>query len=250
MALRGRNIAVDIETVYEYAGSQYYDPEEFLSHLEYNLNTAQHIDNYKTDVEKIAKEIVSIAQDFIIENGTYQEGELWKHVKWGKTASGIRLYDDVRDKYGRPYAGHIEYGFTDKAGVPHGPWPFLRPAMRIGAEMSTGIIGDHMASNILYGIGNNDRIYFGRHTLNDVAKLAGGRSAIRDQVRSSYDSRNKVNIWNRHAKSNIGLKNQYRWRDASHGINHMGKISPDIEDSFRDKFGDTMSRDDFRSGRL
>ena len=116
--------------------------------------------------------------------------------------------------------------------------------------MSTGIIGDHMASNILYGIGNNDRIYFGSHTLNDVAKLAGGRSAIRDQVRSSYDSRNKVNIWNRHAKSNIGLKNQYRWRDASHGINHMGKISPDIEDSFRDKFGDTMSRDDFRSGRL
>ena len=246
----GRNIAVDIETVYEYAGSEYYNSRDFLDHLAYNLNMAKSIDNYKTDVRAIANEIVSIAQDFIIENGTYEDGELWRNVKWRETSSGIQLYDDARDDYGRPYAGHIEYGFTDKAGMPHGPWPFLRPAMRIGAEMSTGIIADHMASNILYGIGNSNRIYFGRKNLNDVARQAGGKDAIRHNVRSSYDSRNKVNIWHRHAKQNMGLQNKYRWRDASHGINHMGKISPDIEDSFKENFGDTMSRRDFKEGRL
>lgn len=246
----GRNIAVDIITKYEYAGSEYYNPEDFLSHLAYNLNMAQDIDVYKTDVRAIADEIVSIAQDFIIENGTYQDGELWRNVKWTQISNGIQLYDDARDKYGRPYAGHIEYGFTDKAGMPHGPWPFLRPAMRIGAEMSTGMIADHMASNILYGIGNNNRIYFGRHDLRDAAILAGGKGNIRDRVRTSYGSRNKVNIWHGQAKSNMGLQNKYRWRDASHGINHMGKISPDIEDSFKTNFGDTMSRDDFRDGRL
>ena len=246
----GRNIAVDIETVYEYAGSQFFDPDVFLDHLAYNLNMAKDIDLYKTDVRAIADEIVSIAQDFIIENGTYEDGELWRNVRWTKTPNGIQLYDDARDKYGRAYAGHIEYGFTDRAGMPHGPWPFLRPAMRIGAEMSTGIIGDHMASNILYGIGNNNRIYFGRRNLDESARMAGGRDAIRHQVRASYDSRNKVNIWHGQAKSNMGLQNKYRWRDASHGINHMGKISPDIEDSFKENFGDTMSRDDFRDGRL
>lgn len=246
----GRNIAVDIETVYEYAGSEYYNPRDFLDHLAYNLNMAKDIDLYATDVESIADEIVSIAQDFIIENGTYEDGELWRNVKWKKIGKGIQLYDDARDDYGRPYAGHIEYGFTDKAGMPHGPWPFLRPAMRIGAEMSTGIIADHMASNILYGIGNRNRIYFGRRNLNDSARLAGGRGQIRHDVRASYDSRNKVNIWHGRARSNMGLQNKYRWRDASHGINHMGKISPDVEDSFKENFGDTMSREDFREGRL
>lgn len=246
----GRNIAVDIETVYEYAGSEFYNSADFLDHLAYNLNMARSIDNYKTDVRAIANEIVSIAQDFIVENGTYEDGELWRNVKWRETSSGIQLYDDARDDYGRPYAGHIEYGFTDKAGMPHGPWPFLRPAMRIGAEMSTGVIGDHMASDILYGIGNRSRIYFGRRNLNDSARLAGGRDAIRHNVRASYGSRNKVNIWHGQAKQNMGLQNKYRWRDASHGINHMGKISPDIEDSFRENFGDTMSRWDFREGRL
>ena len=246
----GRNIAVDIETVYEYAGSEYYNPQDFLDHLAYNLNTAKHIDLYKTDVERIANEIVSIAKDFIIENGTYQDGELWRNVKWRKTSSGIQLYDDARDKYGRPYAGHIEYGFTDKAGMPHGPWPFLRPAMRIGAEMSTGAIADHMASNILYGIGNSNRIYFGRKNLSDSARLAGGREMIRHDVRAAYDSRNKVNIWHGRARSNMGLQNKYRWRDASHGINHMGKISPDVKESFKESFGDTMSREDFRDGLL
>lgn len=246
----GRNIAVDIETVYEYAGSEYYNSRDFLDHLAYNLNMAKDIDLYVTDIESIADEIVSIAQDFIVENGTYQDGELWRNVKWRKIGKGIQLYDDARDDYGRAYAGHIEYGFTDKAGMPHGPWPFLRPAMRIGAEMSTGIIADHMASNILYGIGNDNRIYFGRRNLNDSARLAGGKDSIRHNVRASYDSRNKVNIWHGRAKQNMGLQNKYRWRDASHGINHMGKISPDIEESFKENFGDTMSRDDFREGRL
>lgn len=246
----GRNIAVDIKTVYEYAGSEFYDSKEFMDYLAYNLNMAKDIDLYVTDIESIADEIVSIAQDFIIENGTYQDGELWRNVKWRKKSKGIQLYDDARDGYGRAYSGHIEYGFTDKAGMPHGPWPFLRPAMRIGAEMSTGIIADHMASNILYGIGNDNRIYFGRRNLNDSAKLAGGREMIRHDVRAAYDSRNKVNIWHGRARSNMGLQNKYRWRDASHGINHMGKISPDVEDSFKENFGDTMSREDFRDGLL
>ena len=246
----GRNIAVDIETVYEYAGSQFFDPDEFCDYLAYNLNTAQHIDNYKTDVRQIADEIVAIAQDFILENGTYQDGELWRNVKWRATEAGIQLYDDARDAYGRPYSGHIEYGFTDKAGMPHGPWPFLRPAMRIGAEMSTGIIGDHMASDILYGIGNNNRIYFGRRVLDDSARMAGGRNSIRDTVRNSYGARNKVNIWQGHSKQNFGLQNKYRWREASHGINHMGKISPDVHDSFIENYGNTMSRRDFRDGTL
>lgn len=248
--MAGRNVIGTIETVYEYAGSRYYNPMDFLDHLAYNINTAQDIDQYATDIAAIADETVEIAREFILENGTYQDGTLYRNVKWRKIEKGFQLYDDARDSRGRPYAGHIEYGFTDRAGMPHGPWPFLRPAMRIAAEMSTGAIGNHMASNILYGIGSGNILQLGRRSLSGRDHVVGGLNTIRDRTRSSFGSRNKVNIWEGQSKRNLGLQNTYRWRDAKHGVGHMNKISPDARDSFINNWGSTMSRDEFRRGEL
>lgn len=248
--MAGRNVTGIIETVYEYAGSQYYNSADFLDHLAYNINTAQDIDSYVTDISAIADKTVEIAKGFILENGTYQDGTLYRNVKWRKINNGFQLYDDARDKRGRPYAGHIEYGFTDRAGMPHGPWPFLRPAMRIAAEMSTGVIGDRAASNILYGVGSGNTLQFGRRSLFGSGRYVRGMNNLRDEVRTSFGSRNKVNIWEGRGRGNKGLQDQYRWREAKHGINHMGKIDSDIKDSFVSSWGNTMSRDEFRRGEL
>lgn len=248
--MAGRNVTGTIETIYEYAGSQYYNSADFLDHLAYNINTAQDIDSYATDIAAIADETVAIAREFILENGTYQDGTLYRNVKWRKINNGFQLYDDARDKRGRPYAGHIEYGFTDRAGMPHGPWPFLRPAMRIAAEMSTGAIGDHAVSNILYGIGSGNTLKFGRRSLYGGDHVIGGMNAIRGQTRSSFGAKHKVNIWEGHSKQNLGLQNKNRWRDAKHGVNYMGKINSDVKDSFARNWGNTMSRDEFRRGEL
>lgn len=242
----GRNISVEIETTYEYAGSQFYDPYEFYDYLSYNLNMAQHIDNYKTDVEAIADEAVNLAREFVVSNGTYKTGALYDSIDWSPTASGIRLYASV------PYSGHIEYGFVGRDGMPHGPWPFLRPAMRIAAEASTGKIADHAASDILWGVGNNNILSFGRANIDQVMRNAGGRGFVMNQVHHSYGSKNRAGI---NGKDRNPIGNQRRWTRASHGIDYMGRLKNDDTDegralyeSFTSKFGEHMSSSEFRWG--
>lgn len=246
----GANIQVEIENTYEYAGREFDDWEGLTNYLNYNLNMHKNIDDYATDIEAIADEAVELAREFIEENGTYESGELWHSVNWRPIYHGIQLYADAVDDYDRHYAGHIEYGFTDKAGMPHGPWPFLRPAMRIAAEMSTGRLADHMASDILYGYGNTSFLQFGRANLNNVAREAGGRYAIRDRVRNQYGAKNKVDHLLGHSKQNMGLQNKYRWTTAGHGVNFKGKISPDIKESFDAKWGSHLREYEFRGGYL
>lgn len=246
----GRYINVEIENTYEYAGQDFMDWSQFVDYLSYNLNMSQHIDSYKTDVRSIADEIVELAREFIEENGTYQSGELSRSVRWIPTDKGFQLLADAVDEHGRHYAGHIEYGFTDKAGLPHGPWPFLRPAMRVAAEMSTGVLADRTASDILYGYGQSTSLKFGRADLDAVASAAGGRSAVRQQVRESYGARHQVHRWQGHAKQDMGLQNKYRWRDAGHGVNYKGKIAPYAQESFDRNYGPHQDRWDFRGGVL
>ena len=245
VSVGGRNIGIEIENTYDYLGQTFYNAEDFTDFLNYNLKMASNIENYKTDIESIANEIVAIARNFVISNGTYKTGRLHDSIHWEPQARGIRLTADAKDGESH-YAGHIEYGFVGRDGLPKGPWPFLRPAMRIGAEASTGQLADHMASNILYGIGNSSFLSFGRHNVASVLSAAGGRNHVLDQVRSSYGgSRSQFDRLIRSA-------NTTRWKQAGHGINYTNKIKPnsDEERIFNERFGPAMSQDRFREGHL
>lgn len=249
VSVGGRNIGIEIENTYDYLGQTFEDAESFTEFLNYNLNMASHIDNYKTDIEAIANEIVEIAKDFVISNGTYQTGRLHDSIHWVPQARGIQLIADAKDGESH-YAGHIEYGFVGRDGMPKGPWPFLRPAMRIGAEASTGQLADRMASNILYGIGDTGSLSFGRYNIASVMAAAGGRANVLNQVRSSYGGRENFS----------GRKygaNQTRWRKAGHGINYTGKIKShengketDGWRSLKNNFGSHMSDWEYREGHL
>lgn len=173
----GRNISVEIENVYEYRGSSSYTPEGLFNHLAYNLNMAQDMNSYKTDVSAIADKAVEIARDFVQRNGNVRTGALLNSIGWEPKDNGFRLFAKV------PYSGHIEYGFTDRGGQKRGPWPYLRPAMRIAGEMSTGVIGDHAAQIILNGPGpyhlgkGKTGMFFGRHNINMTANSAVSKTA-------------------------------------------------------------------------
>lgn len=244
----GANAEAEVITQYEYAGSTFYNEYEFLDYLSYNIKMATDTKTYLHYMPQIADMAVEVARDFILSNGTYRTGELYRSVKWRPVDNGIELYADARDGAGRAYAGHIEYGFVDRGGMPQGPWPFLRPAMRIAAEASTGDLANIAATNILYGIGSDSGfLSFGRANLSRVIANAGGMAHVQNQVHRGFGSSN------RHGTIAGGRGNSRRWTDAKHGIDHMKGLKNDnskegkaLYSSFRNKFGETMDRDEFR----
>lgn len=249
----GSNLQVEMKTTYEYAGSEFYNEDDFLDYLSYNFRMATDTKTYKYYVENIAKMAVDIAKDFVLSNGTYRTGELYRSIKYNMTSSGFTLSANARDSRGRPYAGHIEYGFVDRGGMPQGPWPFIRPAVRIAAEASTGTLADAMASNILYGDGHDyGRLSFGRvKNLSNVIDKAGGMENVQNQVHGGFGSPN------RYGYIASGNANSRRWTTAQHGIDHMKTLKSDtskegkaLYSSFQNKFGDTMDRDHFRRGMI
>ena len=136
----GANALAFLETKYEYAGSEFYDPSEFYDFLKYNLEMTQDTQTYQKYMPDIGKLAVQFAQDLVVSNGTYRTGKLHDSIHWAPNSTGITLFANARDSRGSAYAGHIEYGFVGRDGMPHGPWPFLRPAMRMAAEASQGML--------------------------------------------------------------------------------------------------------------
>ena len=77
------------------------------------------INEYKTDVAAIGDEIVKIAKEFVITNGTYRTGRLHDSIRWIPKSQGIQLIADAKEGESH-YAGHIEYGFVGRDGLPKG----------------------------------------------------------------------------------------------------------------------------------
>jgi len=238
----GANLSATIDVTYEYAGSTFYDPNEFTDYLKMNLSMATDTKTYQDFMPEIGKLAVQFAQDFIQSNGTYRTGKLYNSVKWKPTSSGITLYADARDKYGSAYAGHIEYGFVGRDGMPHGPWPFLRPAIRMAAEASKGEIASTAAQNILYGR-YDSKISFGRANVKNLLGdyNYGNRGSFVNNVRGGF-------------RANPGIG---RWRGAQHGIDHMGRLENDKSDSgkelyrsFVNNYGKAMPEWRLRRGEL
>ena len=239
----GANASAFIETKYEYAGSEFYDPSEFYDFLKYNLEMAKDTQTYQKYMPDIGKLAVQFAQDLVVSNGTYRTGKLHDSIHWAPNSTGITLFANARDSRGSAYAGHIEYGFVGRDGMPHGPWPFLRPAMRMAAEASQGMLADEAAQSILYGRAN-PTLSFGRA---GVKHLLGQANSHR---RAEYVNRTGHNFgaWKGAGK---------RWTEAQHGIDHTKTLKSDTSDSgkaiynsFKSTFGKSMDRTDFRYGDL
>lgn len=231
----GRDVLLDLELEYEYMGHSTNEWNDISNLMELNLTHATKDLSYlATDFDIIKNNMVKLAREFLAQNGNIRTGELWKSVKAEIKGNQISLSAPVRDpKDGHPYAGHIEFGFTDRAGGSHGPWPFLRPAVHLAAQESTGMLGDSFAQGLLHGGNFNamssptGRMAFGRTdrvvTPNRARNLAQGtREHYKAGKQVSYSKRNtkqwnnaKHGIWARSKDSNFRTNEDNDWRWGS-----------------------------------
>lgn len=162
MAVQGRNVNLTISSDYTYdPASALNEFQAYVNDLNFRLEGASDLSKLKTDFNAIAKQLEETAKDFVRSNGTIKTGRLLGAIKAEPKGNSITL-----GVPGVKYAGHIEWGFTGRDGMPHGPWPYLRPAMHLVAAESTGTLGDALVANIL---GESGTATFGRHNLSGVS---------------------------------------------------------------------------------
>lgn len=170
----GRNALVNLETNCEYIA------QTMGQRLSIAQNMAQDVSNYKKPLEEIAQEGVKVARRFIIQNDTVLTREMHNKVNYKIQSNQILLYDDAKDKRGRYYAMHIEYGFKG-----NGPWPFLRPALRHMSVISTGKLEKEM-KNI---IENNQLAYGSRMTPSSLGSITNkDRDVSVSKMREAFGS--------------------------------------------------------------
>jgi len=232
----GSAIGVTVENTYEYQGHQFDDFDDITTILNFNLNTARDLNSYNRNVEATLKYAVEIARDFVSSThpsnpaGKYQTTDnLMRSIKYDMTNSwggnGGRLYADAKDHRGHPYAGHIEYGYTDRGGNPRGPWPFLRPAMRLALSATRYDFAQTMES-LMLGEG----------------ELSIGSKNARESVRNFYGS-------TRGATSSI--KGNYQsFSDRDHGSGRWGEAYNGIGFKSGESFGYTASGYSWMEGQL
>lgn len=204
----GANALLEVDVQYEYHGHQANSFEEVVNLMNISLvhNNGRDLIDMATDFELIAKNMEELAKSFILQNGTYKTLNLYKSVKATVNGHTVNLNAPARDSRGHPYAGHIEYGFTDKLGIPHGPWPFLRPAVRLAAADSRNQIGQSVAAFLADEIDSKGRIAFGRSGNIVTPKRA---SNIAQSTREQFGA----------GRTNLkGISNNRHWTVANHGI--------------------------------
>ena len=200
--------------------------DEFSNVLGYNLEMTKNVWEYDRDIEYCLQDAVAIAREFVdamhpTATSTHEPThKLAESINYsitptaGSGYAGGRLYANAVDNRGHPYAGHIEYGFTDRIGIPHGPWPFLRPAMRLAAAASQKNFGDTLSQIITQGFSDTNVIRFGSHdaynnianarAVPKVARTYGKTAGGTGKWSSMYGSR-----WS-NAKNGIGFKSGVR----------------------------------------
>lgn len=212
--MAGRNVEITIssgDTYRPYAINN--GLNAWMDDLEFRLTAAQDLNNYVTDFEIIREELEYTAKSFVEENGTIKTGKLLNSIRAEVVGNTIKL-----GVPGVHYAGHIEWGFTDRAGMPHGPWPFIRPAMHSVSGASTGRLGDHMAQIIANGsIGSSGKIQFGRR---DPTVYSFDRSEMRENYQTSKSRANNNTGW---VKAANGIRGT-NWRNNVERFNYHGEL--------------------------
>lgn len=211
----GANLIADLDIDYNYQGHDYDSFDDITNLFQMNLYFRNDLDCVATNVDHIMEQAEAYARSFIEQNGTIQFGNLLGSVKAQRTSNtSFSLTAPARDRRGHLYAGHIEYGFTDKAGQAHGPWPFLRPAVKLAAMDSRGELADALASQILYGDVINGalpwRLEFGR---------SGASHSDSKAIRAFH------NMSNAHRRVDSKGKT-YEWGKAKNGFNDYSGFYP------------------------
>ena len=210
----GRDVLLDLELSYEYQGHSTNEWNDIVNLMEFSLTHAtQDLSYLKTDFELIKENMVKLAHEFLLQNGNVRTGALYNSVQAHINGNQISLSAPARDpRDGHPYAGHIEFGFTDRGGNARGPWPFLRPAVHLAAQESTCMIGDSFAWGLLHW-DNFDAIS------RPMGRLAFGRT---NKWMTPNRKRNVVQQTREHFNSGKQSPNSRRntkqWNDANHGI--------------------------------
>lgn len=214
----GRDVLLNLEMSYEYMGHRTEEWNDITNLMEFNLRHATtDLSYFKTDFDKIKDNMETLAREFLAQNGNIRTGALYKSIKAKINGNTITLSAPARDpRNGHPYAGHIEFGFTDLAGQTHGPWPFLRPAVHLAAQESTGMLGDSLAQGLLYG--KNFRAMSHPAAGGRAGRLGFGRTNKRispNRARNlAQETRDHFNSGRQEPHSK---KNTRQWDNANHG---------------------------------
>lgn len=207
---RGSNVIADLEIDYDYQGHDFDDFGDFTNLLEVNLVFARDPNSYKTNIAHIMEQAVEYAKSFVKQNLKWDTGQLHDSIIAEPHSNYWTLHAPARDERGHLYAGHIEYGFTDKKGQAHGPWPFLRPAVKLAAMDSRGELADALAQNILYGRVLNES--FGKVSLGRSRNIFSTEKATRsfNQMSKAYE------------RYDLKTGKPINWGRAKNGFNDYG----------------------------
>lgn len=215
----GSAINVTIENTYTYQNKEYDDFSEISDVLGFNLLTAKDLTLYvKKDVKGTLDYAVELAKGFVDTqhpagiSGKYQtthnlSQSIRAEMETSTGANGGRLVADAKDPRGRPYAGHMEYGYTDRGGNPRGPWPFLRPAMRLALSATRANFADTIAREIL-NLGDANLTIGSRDAASNLRSAFGSQMNAINTVRQGYQS-----FETKHYGTGQG-----RWDNAYNGI--------------------------------
>lgn len=205
----GSDALLNLDIQYEYQGHFTDSFEEIVNMMNISLvHDKKNLVDMVTDFDQIGNNMKELAKSFLIQNGKYKTGNLYNSIGYQIIGHTLNLNAPARDKRGHPYAGHIEYGFTGRDGIPRGPWPFLRPAVRLAAADSRDQLGEALAS------------FLANETLMKNGKMRFGRSG------------NSINSYN---SNRVVKETQYRfgshkfnnrqWETANHGIKSKNQDS-------------------------
>lgn len=207
----GADVVAELDIDYNYQGHDFDSFDDITNLMQINLMFAKDTSNYKTDIAHIMKQAEEYAKSFVKQNLTWDTGNLHNSIVAEDHGDVWTLHAPARDERGHLYAGHIEYGFTDKAGQAHGPWPFLRPAVRLAAMDSRGELASSIAQKALYG-----------DTINGLTpwKIAFGRSGTRFREGKSQGA--FKNMSKNYQRQDEKTGKMINWGKARNGFNDYG----------------------------
>lgn len=120
----------------------------------------------------------------------HKTGNLVNSIHATVDKNGINFFNNARNSRGQFYAGHIEYGFHDRAGNPVPARPFMRPAFYAVAEASRGklqgALGRFLANSPLFTYNGFGEAAFG-HRITSAGNL---RAFYNQQTTGRGASRN------------------------------------------------------------
>lgn len=198
----GGDALLSVDVQYEYQGHQLNSFDEVVNLMNISLvHNKKDLVDMVTDFDQIGQNMRELARSFLVQNGKYKTGNLYKSVNYRIIGHTLNLNAPARDKRGHPYAGHIEYGFTGRDGSAHGPWPFLRPAVRLAAADSRDQLGNALAS------------FLANQQLMTNGKMRFGRSG---NIINQYNANNIVK--STQSRFDSTKYNHRHWESATHGI--------------------------------